>query len=97
MIIRCKTCGKEFYRTPGDCYKEKNHFCSPKCAGASLKKRYSVYDNKTTLPVIVSGTAVECARAMGLKDNGFHKARWQNAKYGSKKWTIIEETDEVEL
>ena len=32
-----------------------------------MSKLYTVYDNKTDLPIIVDGTAKECAAAMGVK------------------------------
>ena len=51
-------------------------------------KRYSVYEKKTDFPVIVNGTADECARAMGVALNTFRKL----ASYKkSDKWLVIDE------
>lgn len=54
-------------------------------------KFYTVYNNKTDMPVIVDGTAKECARAMGFKTVGnFYSAVGHARKGVTKKWTILE-------
>ena len=52
---------------------------------------YTVYDNKTDLPVIVAGTARECARAMGIQLHSFYAAVVNARKGTVKKWTIYRE------
>lgn len=39
-----------------------------------IDKLYTVYDNKTDLPVIVDGTADEAAKVMGIKRASFFSA-----------------------
>ena len=56
-------------------------------------KRYTVYNNNTDFPVIVSGTSRECANAMGVSLNYFWKCI--TGKHG-KKWFIIKEDAEEE-
>jgi hypothetical protein len=53
-------------------------------------KLYTVYNNNTDLPVIVDGTAAECAAAMGLKTVGnfFNTVARVRSGY-LKKWTIL--------
>lgn len=54
-------------------------------------KLYTVYNNKTDLPVIVDGTAAECAAAMGLKNIGIFFNTVARVRSGYlKKWTILE-------
>lgn len=50
--------------------------------------RYTVYDNRTDFPVIVSGTARECAKAMDISISTF----WNllSTKRGAK-WVIMKE------
>ncbi len=53
-------------------------------------KLYTVYNNKTDFPVIVDGTAAECAAAMGLKTVGNFYNALAHVRNGSlKKWTIL--------
>lgn len=62
--------------------------------------RYSVYSAKDDLPLIISGTIPQCAKALGLTIASFQtqasKQRHGRGKDGSKrKWRIIrdEETE----
>ena len=52
---------------------------------------YSVYDAKTTLPVIIDGSAAECARAMGIKLSSFYYAVYRFRKGLLKRWEIYQE------
>ena len=53
-------------------------------------KLYTVYNNKTDFPVIVDGTAEECAAAMGLATKGNFYNAVAHVRNGSlKKWTIL--------
>lgn len=51
-------------------------------------KLYTVYNNITDMPVIIDGTAEECAKAMGIKLESFYSyvARLHDGK--TKKWYI---------
>lgn len=51
--------------------------------------RYTVYDNNTDFPVIVCGTAKECAKIMEIKLNSFHHLLASN-DHGNR-WLIIKE------
>ena len=54
----------------------------------AIGKLYTVYNNKTDMPVIIDGTAEECAKAMGIKLCSFYPAV-RHAKTGkTKKWYI---------
>lgn len=54
-------------------------------------KLYTVYNNKTDFPIIVDGTAEECAAAMGLKTVGNFFNTVVRARNGYlKKWTILD-------
>lgn len=60
------------------------------------RKRYSVYDAKTDMPIVIYGTARECAEAMGITLNSFHRCvmRTRQGKHKIRKWAVYE--DEVE-
>lgn len=49
---------------------------------------YSVYDAKTTLPIIIDGTAQECARAMGVSPNTFYSSLYRFRRGELKRWEI---------
>lgn len=49
---------------------------------------YTVYDNKTDMPVIIDGTAKECAKAMGLKMSSFYPIVRRSKMGVLKKWYI---------
>ena len=69
----------------------------PKGRLSSNPTRYSVYNRRTDLPVIIGGTARECAAAMGIKFNSFHgiytKLKNGNKK-ASRKWEIFRDDPE---
>jgi hypothetical protein len=53
-------------------------------------KLYTVYNNKTDFPVIVDGTAEECAAAMGLATVGNFYSTVMRVRDGRlKKWSIL--------
>lgn len=56
-----------------------------------LNRRYTVYDNRTDFPVIVSGNAYECCEAMGVKPSSFRSLVCRSKKGINKRWTFIEE------
>ena len=65
--------------------------------------RFTVYDNKTDMPIIVCGTALQCANVMGIAVNTFYNFATDNdsdlkkKRYGNR-WTVIrEELTESEL
>lgn len=49
---------------------------------------YSVYDTKTTLPVIIDGTAEECANVMNIKIASFYSAIDRQKKGLLRGWEI---------
>ena len=54
-------------------------------------KLYTVYNNNTDMPIIVDGTAAECAAAMGLATVGnFYNAVVRVRDGRLKKWTILD-------
>lgn len=53
--------------------------------------RYTVYDNKTDFPVIVSGTSRECAKAMGI---GMSRFWGILSGQTNKRWFIIREKED---
>ena len=59
-------------------------------------KRYSVYHTKTEMPLVIYGTAKECAEAMGVTLNSFYRyiMRIREGKIKIRKWLVYE--DEVE-
>lgn len=69
--------------------KGKRHFCL-----------YTVYDNQTGFPVIVCGTARECAKAMGMTYDSFFCAVNRAYKGIIKRWYIeryyVDELEEEE-
>lgn len=62
---------------------------------------YTVYDRRTDMPLVIGGTARECAAAMGLTLGSFHTI-WTRLKNGNKKatrkWEIFRDDpgDQVE-
>lgn len=70
-------------------YKRKKHFT------------YTVYDRRTDMPLVIGGTARECAAAMGIALGSFHTI-WTRLKNGNKKatrkWEIFRDDpgDQVE-
>ena len=50
--------------------------------------RYTVYDNRTGLPVIVCATAEECAKAMDITLATFHVYLTPSGKVRERRWTI---------
>jgi hypothetical protein len=66
--------------------------------GERAFRRYSVYRNKDDMPVIIDGTAEECAKAMGVTLNSFYRTVCR-AKQGRLKrytviWRYMDETEE---
>lgn len=57
-------------------------------------KHYTVYDNKTDMPVIVDGTRRECEEAMGVTSETFHHYVWQNNTNRKCRWTIVVEEEQ---
>lgn len=55
---------------------------------------YTVYDNKTDFPIIVGGTARECAKAMGITLESFYCAVDRCRKGKNRRWTILSEWED---
>ena len=49
---------------------------------------YTVYDNRTDLPIIIDGDARAAAAAMGLKIGSFYSAVTKAKTGAVKRWTI---------
>lgn len=62
-------------------------------------KKYSVYDKRTDQPVIIGGTAEECAAAMGVATWTFYVeySKLKNGKLKSNKWEIFLDDDDEEV
>lgn len=56
----------------------------PKGRLSSNPTRYTVYNRRTDLPVIIGGTARQCAAAMGITYGSFHTT-YTKLKNGHKK------------
>ena len=91
MFVRCETCGKLFWKRKSYLGKVNHHYCDRKCWGKARQKRYTVYNNRTDMPVIVCGTVEECAKAMGISKEHFYSRRSHSNKGDETKWTIIDE------
>ena len=57
---------------------EKGKFC-----------RYSVWRNKNDQPIIIDGTATECAKVMGISNGSFRSICVRVWQGKNKKYTII--------
>lgn len=60
--------------------------------------RYSVYSAKDGLPLVLSGTSVQCAKALGLTLPSFYsqasRQRTGNGTGGKRKYIIVREEDD---
>ena len=52
---------------------------------------YTVYDNRTDFPIIVGGTAKECAEAMHRTVGSFYSTVTKARTGQNKRWTILKE------
>ena len=50
--------------------------------------KYDVYDNRTDFPIIIDGTAKECARALGITKRSFYNIVVKSKKDKSVFWHI---------
>lgn len=67
-----------------------------------MARRYSVYDRRTDMPVVIHCTAAECAAGLGIKKNSFYRALMrQRSREGgpavAAKYEIIVDEDQDEL
>ena len=59
--------------------------------------RYSIYDGKTTLPVMVYATRDEAMKLLGISTPGSFRTYCYRIRKGLvKKWDIIKETEETD-
>ena len=60
------------------------------------RRKYSVYHQKTDLPLIVYATSKECAKAMGIKVNSFYRyiCRMRGGKIKLRKWQVYLDSEE---
>ena len=75
-----------------------NHRCGQETRNFCL---YTVYNNKTDMPVVIDGNAAQCAAAMGMSINGFYKTVSYVRSGKNKKWHIeryfIDEMEKEEI
>jgi hypothetical protein len=64
-----------------------------------LEKKYSVYERGTDRPIVIYGTARECAEAMGIAYESFRKFLYlQKHRHPMEKYEIFEDpTDEEDF
>ena len=63
----------------------------------TIHKLYTVYNNKTDLPVIIDGTAEQTAEAMGMSIKTFYPTVARSIKGINKKWYVeVIDKNEVE-
>ena len=59
------------------------------------KHYYSVYNAKTDMPVMIHGTAEECAKCMGVKNaQAFYETKFHVKNGSNKRWVILEDEDD---
>lgn len=60
-----------------------------------MPNTYSVYNRSTDMPVIIGGTAKECAAAMGLTVDSFRTiyTKTKNGRLVSHKWEIFRDEE----
>ena len=51
--------------------------------------RYSVYDNRTDMPIIIDGTAAECAKALNRSKNCFYCMVNRVSKGTNKRYSVM--------
>lgn len=66
------------------------------CKKQPYKRRYSVYRRQTDEPLMINGTADECANAMGITRNSFYKymVRTEYGTTGRKYEIFVDDPDE---
>lgn len=57
--------------------------------GARNFCRYSVYDNRTDFPLIIDGTAEECARVLNRSRDSFYSMVDRVRKGKNKRYTVL--------
>lgn len=59
--------------------------------GRTAVRRYSVYNGKDEMPIVIYGTAQECAKAMGITPGSFYKYvyRITNGLWKPIKWLVF--------
>lgn len=65
-----------------------------------MSKKYSIYDRRTDQPVIIYGTAEQCASALGMKVHSFYSLVMRQRKgerVGKCEIFEDEEDDDLEM
>jgi len=92
MGIRSKA---SFYATVSRVRSGENRRWTIKSTG---EKSYTVYDNRTDFPVCIDATAHEAMQSMGITTlNSFYSVISKARSGKSKRWTVVEEEDPVEV
>ena len=60
-----------------------------------MAKRYSVYNRRTDMPIVIYGTAKECAKALGIDLRSFQKQA-SRCRHGRpvQKYEIFEDEED---
>ncbi len=59
-------------------------------SGSRCFSRYSVYDNRTDDPIIIDGTADQCAKALKRSVNSFYCMVGRVRKGKNKRYTVLQ-------
>lgn len=63
-----------------------------------MPRKYSVYDRHTDMPVLIHGTAEQCAKCMGIKLNSFYRTLMRQREGSSaSKYEIVVDDDYDDL
>lgn len=58
--------------------------------GSRFFCRYTIYDNRTDFPIVVDGTAAECAQVLNRSRNSFYCMVDRVRKGKNKRYTILQ-------
>ena len=58
-------------------------------------KKYSVYDAKTEMPILIYAGSKECAKVMGIELHSFYRYlhRMRKGEIKLRKWLVYEDED----
>ena len=58
-------------------------------------KKYSVYDAKTEMPILIYASSKECAKVMGIELHSFYRYlyRMRKGEIKLRKWLVYEDED----
>lgn len=63
-----------------------------------MARKYSVYDRRTDMPILIHHTAVECAACLGIKLNSFYRTLMrQRGDSSTSKFEVVVDDDQNDL